>query len=99
MKQSLEQYIFEHSLNTPDRVAIMAHGEATTYASLWSMILARAEELRREGVSPGDVYVIRSQQSLLSHISHSITFMPWSVLSKKTCPTSVSIRYAAMWQD
>lgn len=87
MKQSLEQYIFEHSLNTPDRVAIIAHGEATTYASLWSMILARAEELRREGVSPGDVYVIRSQQSL----SYLVTYFALHYLHAVVCPLEKNV--------
>lgn len=64
MKESLEQYIFEHSLNTPQKAAIVAGGSATTYAELWSMILAKAEELRREGYVAGDVYVVRSSQTL-----------------------------------
>ena len=82
MKQSLEQYIFEHSLNTPDKIAIVAQGKATTYARLWSLILKRAEALRREGLSAGDVYVTRSQQSL----DYLVTYFAIHYLGAVVCP-------------
>ena len=82
MKESLEQYIFEHSLNTPDKLAIVAQGKAVTYAELWSLILARAEQLRLQGVSAGDVYVVRSSQT----IDYLVLYFALHYLRAVVCP-------------
>lgn len=64
MKASLEEYIFEHASQTPEKIAVVCRGKETTYSELWSMILTKADELRIQGVAPGDVYVVRSSQTL-----------------------------------
>lgn len=64
MKDSLEEYIRLHSANTPNKVAVVSNGKETTYLELWHLILDKADELISQGVHPGDVYVVRSSQTL-----------------------------------
>lgn len=64
MKESLEAYIHNHALATPDKVAVVCDDKETTYAELWNMIQEKAIELQRQGLKAGDIYVIRASQSL-----------------------------------
>ena len=43
MKASLEEYIFEHASQTPEKIAVVCRGKETTYSELWSMILTKAD--------------------------------------------------------
>lgn len=64
MKERLEDYIYENSCLYPDKIAIVAQGKETTYRELYDLILKKAEELKADGWKAGDVYVLRSSQSL-----------------------------------
>lgn len=64
MKRSLEEYIYHHSIETPDKVAVVSQGKETTYALLWQMILDKSTSLKDVGIKEGDVYVVRSSQTL-----------------------------------
>ena len=64
MRESLEEYIRLHSINTPNKVAVVSNGTETTYSELWQLVLDKASELKSQGVLPGDVFVVRSSQTL-----------------------------------
>lgn len=64
MKERLEDYIYQNSILFPEKVAIVAQGKETTYCELFSLIQIKAEELKAESWKAGDVYVVRSSQTL-----------------------------------
>lgn len=51
---SLTAYIQRHSIEQPHRLALVSQGQEWTYAELYTAILERAEELRSEGIQPGE---------------------------------------------
>ena len=61
---TLEQSIYRHSIDTPNKVAAVCGTDTITYGELWSSILIRAEELKLQGVLPNRPHVFRSTQDI-----------------------------------
>ena len=87
MKDSLEEYIYEHAKQTPGKVAVVCHGIETSYSELWSMILEKADDLRIQGICPGDVYVVRSSQSL----EYIVLYFALHYINAIVCPLEKEI--------
>lgn len=62
MRESLVQCLADHALAQPDKVAIVAGGEELSYGDLYRSVEGYAGFLSRQGVSAGDVVMIRSMQ-------------------------------------
>ena len=82
MKESLEEYIRFHSVNTPNKVAVVSNGKETSYSELWQLVLDKADELKSQGVQSGDVYVIRSSQTL----EYLVIYFALHYLEAIVCP-------------
>lgn len=63
-KMSLESRICQHAKSTPDKLAAICGDQSMTYSQLWNAILARAEELKAEGLEPHRPYVYRATQDI-----------------------------------
>lgn len=61
---TLEGSIFRHSQTSPDKIAAVCGNDSITYGELWKGIVARAEKLKDEGVSPNRPYVFRATQDI-----------------------------------
>lgn len=61
---TLEGSIFHHSQTVPDKIAAVCGNRSITYGELWKGIVARAEKLKDEGVSPNRPYVFRATQDI-----------------------------------
>lgn len=62
--RTLEESIRQHSLTMPDKVAAICGNDSITYRGLWDGIVARAAELREQGVLPHRPYVFRATQDI-----------------------------------
>jgi acyl-CoA synthetase (AMP-forming)/AMP-acid ligase II len=60
----IEDYIKKHAREHPEKVAVVCGGISTTYGELCGQIMACVEELRREGITAGNVITFRNTQSL-----------------------------------
>ena len=61
---TLEQSIYKHSVDMPDKAAAICGNESMTYSQLWNGIVGRAEELKAKGVRKNRPYVFRSTQDI-----------------------------------
>ena len=61
---TLEESIYRHSLDTPDKVAVVCGDDSITYSALWSRIVARADSLTAEGLESHRPYVFRASQNI-----------------------------------
>ena len=64
INMTLEQSIYKHSVETPDKLAAVCGADSITYAQLWKGILDRAEELKQKGVEVNRPYVFRATQDI-----------------------------------
>ena len=63
-KMSLEGKIYQFSVTTPDKVAVICGEDSVTYSQLWDSIITKAEALRKEGLQPHRPYVYRTNQDI-----------------------------------
>ncbi|MBR5700036.1 MAG: AMP-binding protein [Bacteroidales bacterium] len=61
-KRSMEARIQHFAETAPDTVAAVHGDKKITYGELWQAVLAKAEELRAEGLQPHRPYVFRNPQ-------------------------------------
>ena len=61
---TLERSIYNHSIETPDKIAAVCGENTITYSQLWNGIVARAELLRSEGATPNRPWVFRATQDI-----------------------------------
>ncbi len=62
MRETLLQCLADHALTQPDRIAIVAGGEELTYGDLYRLVEGYAAFLSGQGVTAGDVVMIRTMQ-------------------------------------
>ena len=62
--RSIEEYLFVHASNTPEKVAVVVGDKETTYRSLYEKAFRYHEYLMKSGVSKGDIVVTRASQNL-----------------------------------
>ena len=67
---TLENYIAQHALAIPDKVAVVCGTDSITYAQLWKQIMARAHQLKEQGVMPHRPYVFKASQTIDFIISY-----------------------------
>lgn len=60
----IEEILFRHACNTPEKVAIMAGGAAVPYARLWRKIKESASYFRACGLKKGDRIVLAASKSI-----------------------------------
>lgn len=63
-KMSLESKIRQHSVATPDKVAVICGDNSITYSQLWDSIVNKAEALSNGGLQPHRAYVYRTNQDI-----------------------------------
>ena len=61
---SVEEYLFVHASETPDKTAVIAGGRETSYRALYEMAFRYCGYLKRSGVSKGDIVAARAAQDL-----------------------------------
>lgn len=59
----LEDYIRQHAIDQPDKVAVVCEGRETTYRELWEAVDQRSWQLVDNGVGAGRVVVARTAQT------------------------------------
>ena len=62
--RSIEEYLYLHATNTPEKVAIVVGDQQTDYRSLYEKAYRYHEYLKGSGVSTGDIIVTRASQTL-----------------------------------
>ena len=65
---TLEQSIYKHSVETPDKLAAVCGEDSITYAELWKGIVDRVEVLKQKGVEANRPYVFRATQDIVQYI-------------------------------
>lgn len=63
-KMTLEKKIYQHSLSTPDKTAVVCGDSSITYSELWKAICARMAELESKGLCARRPYVFRASQDI-----------------------------------
>ena len=62
--RSIEEYLFVHATEIPDKVAVVAGNQETDYRTLYEKAYEYHEYLKMSGVSKGDIVVTRASQDL-----------------------------------
>ena len=60
---SVEEYLYVHAVETPEKIAVVAGERRISYRALYGMALAFCGELKKSGVSKGDIVVTRAAQN------------------------------------
>lgn len=63
-KMTMESKIRQHSIATPDKVAVICSNEQMTYSQLWNAIAQRASELSANGLKAHRPYVFKASQNI-----------------------------------
>ena len=61
--RSVEEYLYLHATNTPDKVALVVGERQISYRSLYEKAYRYHEALKASGVSAGDIVVTRADQT------------------------------------
>jgi len=61
--RSIVKSIYEHSLNTPEKTALIAPDHTLSYAMLWKMIQGMAKLLKKHGLKKGDRVILEADHS------------------------------------
>lgn len=61
---SVVEYVYRHSLETPDKLAVITKNSQTTYSELWKMVWEYAEYLKTSGLQKKNIVVVRASQTL-----------------------------------
>ena len=62
--RSIEEYLFVHATETPEKVAVVVGTQETDYRTLYEKAFRYHEYLIKAGVSKGDIVVTRASQNL-----------------------------------
>lgn len=65
--RSIVRSIYEHSLEWPEKTAIIAADHTVDYATLWKLIVGAATLLKRKGIEPG--------QRVLLEADHTVEYL------------------------
>ena len=79
--RSIEEYLFVHASNTPEKVAVVVGDKETTYRSLYEKAFRYHEYLKKSGVSKGDIIVTRAGQDLDYVVTYFAIHMAGGVVS------------------
>lgn len=60
----IEQDIYNHSLSTPGKTALIQGETEVSYAQLWQHVTASAERYRARGLQPGDRVVLSASKDI-----------------------------------
>lgn len=61
--RSVEEYLYNHATNTPQKAALVVGNREITYRSLYEKAFYYCEYLKKMGVSKGDIIVTRAAQN------------------------------------
>lgn len=61
---SVEEYLYRHAIETPDKTAVIAGETSVGYGQLAELAKGYASFLRSKGLTKGDIVVVRSSQTL-----------------------------------
>ena len=62
---TIEQQIFQNSIQQPDHIALIAGGEQVTYAQLWQRCLLAATNVKRKyGLNQGDRIILSASANI-----------------------------------
>ena len=62
--RSLVRSIYQHSLETPEKTAIIALDDTVDYATLWTLIAGVSHYLKEEGVQRGDRVLVEADHTV-----------------------------------
>lgn len=62
--RSIEEYLFAHATETPEKIAVVAGTQEIDYLHLYKKAFRYREHLKKAGVSKGDIVVIRASQDI-----------------------------------
>ena len=62
--RSIEEYLYVHAIETPEKVAVVVGNQETNYRTLYEKAYRYHEDLKKAGVSKGDIVVTRANQNL-----------------------------------
>lgn len=62
--RSIEEYLYVHATETPEKVAVVVGNQETNYRTLYEKAYRYHEYLKKAGVSKGDIVVTRASQNL-----------------------------------
>ena len=60
----IENYIKQYAEKMPEKAAMLCRNHYVSYSQLWQMVQTRVREIQQEGVQPGKVVVMKTEQSI-----------------------------------
>ena len=79
--RSIEEYLFIHATETPNKIAVVVGTQATSYRSLYEKAYRYHEYLKKSGVSKGDIVVTRAGQDLNYVVTYLAIHMAGGVVT------------------
>ncbi|MCD7743911.1 MAG: acyl--CoA ligase [Lachnospiraceae bacterium] len=64
MWKSIEEYVFEHAADTPDKTALITKEREVSYLRLADEVSSCAAFLRKKGVDRGSIVIVKSSQTI-----------------------------------
>lgn len=79
--RSIEEYLFVHATETPEKIAVVIDEQETNYQTLYEKAFKYHEYLKASGVSKGDIVVTRASQDLNYIITYLAIHMAGGVVT------------------
>lgn len=79
--RTVEEYLYVHAIETPDKVAVVAGNRETTYRALYEMAFRYHNRLKEAGVSKGSIIVTRAAQSLNYVVTYLAVHMSGGIVA------------------
>lgn len=79
--RSIEEYLFVHATDNPNKVAVVIGDWETSYRTLYEKAFRYHEYLKRSGVSKGDIVVTRASQNLDYVVTYLAVHMAGAVIA------------------
>ena len=79
--RSIEEYLFVHATNIPDKVAVVVGDRETDYRTLYEKAYRYHEYMKEAGVSKGDIVVTRAGQNLNYVVTYLAIHMAGGVVA------------------
>lgn len=79
--RSVEEYLYVHATDTPEKAAVIVGEEETSYRSLYEKSYTYCSYLRKSGVSRGDIVVTRACQELKYVVTYLAIHMAGGIVA------------------
>lgn len=79
--RSIEEYLYVHAAETPEKVAVVAGERETGYRALYEKAFRYHEYLKESGVSKGDIVITRAGQNLNYVVTYLAVHMAGGIVT------------------